>query len=222
LTAMRATPAEVADSLADLRRINRWFWGELAPRAGRMVEQVAQRARRPASFCRYLRVAAGSGLRFRAYAVRGCHGRAWQFGWIVTLLDRNCFPRRPTVGRSICPAMPWRCPFRKRQFSTLVELRDSSHHPSILPSNWSSSSNEGLRVCRRAVLINDLISTSPCIWRWSNAGPRRSIAAGSRGTTRLLPVRQRPTTREGNGRAYAQDACREHRDPHLLLISDGR
>ncbi len=139
------TPAEVADSLADLRRINRWFGGARTTR--RMVEQVAQSTK--AASLSLLEVAAGSG--YVAHAVRDAMaGRGIRVD--VTLLDRTA-SHVGNGGRSIV-GDALALPFRNASFD-LVSCGLFAHH--LSPEQLVQFVNEGLRVCRRAVLINDLI-----------------------------------------------------------------
>jgi ubiquinone/menaquinone biosynthesis C-methylase UbiE len=139
------TPAEVADSLADLRRVNRWFGGTRTTR--RMVEYVAETTK--ASSLSLLEVAAGSGD--VAHAARDAlAGRGIPVD--VTLLDRNA-SHVGNGGRSIV-GDALALPFRNSSFD-LVSCGLFAHH--LSPEQVVQFVNEGLRVCRRAVLINDLI-----------------------------------------------------------------
>jgi len=139
------TPDEVAASLADLRRINRWFGGTHTTR--RMVKQIA-RTTNSASLS-LLEVAAGSGDVPRATrdSLAG-HGIRLD----ITLLDRVASHvgtgARSIVGDALA------LPFRDASFD-LVGCGLFAHH--LSPEQLVQFVTEGLRVCRRAVLINDLI-----------------------------------------------------------------
>ena len=139
------TPQEVASSLADLRWINRTFGGQSTTRS--MVERVAQSTgERNLSL---LEVAAGSGdvprAARRALADRG-------IVLTVTMLDRSASHvgngGRSVVGDALT------LPFRDASFD-LVSCGLFAHH--LPPEQVAQFVNESLRVCRRAVLINDLI-----------------------------------------------------------------
>lgn len=145
LDADAGTPQEVASSLADLRWINRTFGGQATTRA--MVEEVAQST--GARELSLLEVAAGSGdvpLAARnAMADRG-------IALTVTLLDRSAAHvgngGRSVVGDALV------LPFRDASFD-LVSCGLFAHH--LPPDEVVRFVNECLRVCRHAVLINDLI-----------------------------------------------------------------
>jgi len=139
------TPDEIQASLADLRRVNRWFGGTRTTR--RMVEYVAKTTK--ASSLSLLEVAAGSGE--VAYATRDLlAGRGIRVD--VTLLDRNA-SHVGNGGRSIV-GDALALPFRDSSFD-LVSCGLFAHH--LSPEYVVQFVNQGLRVCRTAVLINDLI-----------------------------------------------------------------
>ncbi|MGC2196681.1 MAG: methyltransferase domain-containing protein [Terriglobales bacterium] len=155
------TPAEVAASLADLRRINRWFGG--TGTTVRLVQQVAQAcgapgipARRtgempvPPSFpLSLLEVASGSG-----YVPRAARDRLAKDGihLDVTLLDRHASHvgngGRSVVGDALT------LPFRDSSFDVVSSVLFAHH---LFPDELVRFVEESLRVCRKAVLINDLI-----------------------------------------------------------------
>ena len=165
------TPAEIAASLADLRMINRWFGGvdtmvglvkrilvNEAPRDGGPGVLARQVGDKPVSLS-LLDVASGSG--YVPYAAReqllrqGIH-------LDVTLLDRigshfnrtgNVRASRTNGTRSVL-GNALRLPFRDSSFD-LVSSVLFVHH--LGPDELVRFVNESLRVCRRAVLINDLI-----------------------------------------------------------------
>lgn len=139
------TEAEVADSLLDLRWFNRWFGGTTTTR--KMIQHVAERAGRK-SFS-LLEVAAGSG--YVPHSARTTLRR----GGIqldVTLLDRVA-SHLSNGGRSIV-GDALALPFRDGSFD-LVGCGLFAHH--LSPERLVQFVNEGLRVSRCAVLINDLI-----------------------------------------------------------------
>jgi Methyltransferase domain len=139
------TPREVAASLADLRWFNRWFGGTCTTR--RMVEQIVQATK--ATSLSLLEVAAGSGD--VPHATRDAlAGRGIRLD--VTLLDRVA-SHVGNGGRSIVGDAT-ALPFRDASFD-LVGCGLFAHH--LSPEQLVQFVNEGLRVCRRAVLINDLI-----------------------------------------------------------------
>jgi ubiquinone/menaquinone biosynthesis C-methylase UbiE len=139
------TAVEVAASLGDLRRINQWFGGTQTTR--QMIERVARASGR--NSLSLLEVAAGSGhvphSARGALARRGIHLE-------VTLLDRAASHLgngdRSVVGDALA------LPFRDATFD-LVGCGLFAHH--LSPKQLVQFVNEGLRVCRQAVLINDLI-----------------------------------------------------------------
>jgi hypothetical protein len=139
------TPAEVAASLADLRMINRRFGGRETTL--RMVERVAQATQ--STSLSLLEVAAGSGdvpsWTRDSLAADGIR-------LDVTLLDRSA-SHVGNGGRSIV-GDALALPFRDASFD-LVGCGLFAHH--LSPDQLIRFMNEGLRVCRRAVLINDLI-----------------------------------------------------------------
>lgn len=139
------TPEEIADSLADLRRINRNFGG--AETTCAMVEEVAQAT--GAHQLSLLEVAAGSGD-VPSYAREKLSRRGVDLE--VTLLDRSAQHvgngGRSLVGDALA------LPFRDASFD-LVSCGLFAHH--LSPGELTRFANESLRVCRRAVLINDLV-----------------------------------------------------------------
>jgi ubiquinone/menaquinone biosynthesis C-methylase UbiE len=143
------TPDEIAASLSDLRRINRWFGG--AATTCWMVERAAQRL--AVSSVSLLEVAAGSGdvpeLIQRRLAGQG-------LSLDVTLLDR--VPSHLNGGAArIAKAVAGDAlalPFPDAAFD-LVGCGLFAHH--LAPSQIVTFVYEALRVCRVAVLINDLV-----------------------------------------------------------------
>jgi ubiquinone/menaquinone biosynthesis C-methylase UbiE len=135
----------VASSLADLRLVNRWFGGAATTYA--MVHHVSQQ--RGLSSLSLLEVAAGSGdvpkytqqkLQQRGIAVK------------LTFLDRS---RIHMNGNARCVAADaLALPFRNNSFD-LVSCGLFTHH--LAPGEVTAFAREALRVCRAAVVINDLI-----------------------------------------------------------------
>lgn len=144
LDADLGTPQEIQQSLADLRRVNRWFGGIRTTR--RLVQQVMrQTGRRHLSL---LEVAAGSGDIPLALA------RSAETEGVVlkvTLLDRSP-AHLDSRARSVA-ADARALPFPDRSFD-LVSCALFAHH--LEPAELLAFATEGLRVCRVAVLINDL------------------------------------------------------------------
>ena len=145
LDADAGTPAEVAASLGDLQRINLWFGG-IATTA-EMVGRVARETHR--SSLSLLEVAAGS--RYVLESVRrrlGTRGVRLE----VTLLDRSrshlSNGNRAVVGDALA------LPFQDASFD-LLSCNLFAHH--LSPQELVLFVDEALRVCRVAVLINDLV-----------------------------------------------------------------
>jgi hypothetical protein len=139
------TPAEVEASLGDLRLINRWFGG-VATTAD-MVDRVARSTKR-SSFS-LLEVAAGSG-----YVPETARHRLEQRGLHlqVTVLDR--VPSHLSNGHTAVAGDALALPFRDASFD-LVGCTLFAHH--LSPQDLVQFVDEALRVCRIAVLINDLV-----------------------------------------------------------------
>jgi ubiquinone/menaquinone biosynthesis C-methylase UbiE len=139
------TPAEVAASLSDLRRINRWFGGVATTED--MVEHVARTINQ--SSLSLLEVAAGSGYvpetARRRLNQRGVHLQ-------VTVLDR--VPSHLSNGHRAVAGDALALPFRAASFD-LLSCNLFAHH--LSPQELLQFVDEGLRVCRAAVLINDLV-----------------------------------------------------------------
>lgn len=139
------TPAEIAGSLADLRLINRWFGGAATTSA--MVEHVARKVN--ATTLSFLEVAAGSGD-VPEVARQQLQHRGLQLE--TTLLDRAHSHlkngKRAVVGDALA------LPFADGSFD-LIGCCLFAHH--LSPEQLKGFVVEALRVCRVAVLINDLI-----------------------------------------------------------------
>jgi len=140
------TPEEIAASLTDLNSINRRFGGISTTHA--LIAEVSRRtALRTISL---LEVAAGTGSVPEAVA-----GNLRQSGvdLTVTLLDRAASHLRNGNGRSVA-ADASSLPFSDNSFD-LVSSNLFLHH--LEPGEIVRFLDEGLRVCRIAVLVNDLV-----------------------------------------------------------------
>jgi ubiquinone/menaquinone biosynthesis C-methylase UbiE len=139
------TPQEVADTITDLRMFNRWFGGLSC--TSRLVEQVAREAK--TNSLSWLDVGAGGG-----YVPRTVRNRlsSRNIALDLTLLDRAATHlgngTRAVVGDALA------LPFGDASFD-LVSSELFVHH--LAPDQVVQFAQEGLRVCRRAFLINDLI-----------------------------------------------------------------
>lgn len=136
--------ADVQATLQDIGRVNRWFGGVATTQ--KMVERLARAS--AISHFSMLEVAAGSGelaeIVRQRLAQRGIN-------LDITLLDRarSHLPRDHGV---VADALA--LPFGDDAFD-LVTCNLFAHH--LQPEQLAQFVREGLRVCRRAVLINDLI-----------------------------------------------------------------
>jgi ubiquinone/menaquinone biosynthesis C-methylase UbiE len=139
------TPVEIAQSLGDLRRINRWFGGTATTEA--MIQRVAHEVK--AASLSLLEVAAGSGYVPEAACER-LKDRGLKLQ--VTLLDRA--PSHLNGGNRAIAGDALAIPVRNASFD-LVSCTLFAHH--LSPEQLVKFVNEALRVCRSAVLINDLI-----------------------------------------------------------------
>jgi ubiquinone/menaquinone biosynthesis C-methylase UbiE len=143
------TQDEIAASLADLRRINRWFGGVATTEW--MLRRVAQKLGKPSLSA--LDVASGSG-----YVPQACKQRLAKDGVKIeiTLLDRSRSHLRN--GHRAIAGDALALPFRDGSFD-VVSSGLFAHH--LGPPDLVRFVNEGLRVCRGAVLINDLVRCLP-------------------------------------------------------------
>jgi SAM-dependent methyltransferase len=140
------TAAEIAASLADLRHINDWFGGTRTTIA--LLRRVAG-----ASGCRQLsvlEVGAGTGdvplAAQRALTRQDVELR-------ITLMDR-VWSHLPAGGTASIAADALHLPFRDGAFD-VVSCSLFAHH--FEPDALQLFAREALRVCRHALLINDLI-----------------------------------------------------------------
>jgi len=139
------TPAEVASTLADLRMFNRWFGGVAV--TTRLVDRVVEKTK--SESLSLLDVAAGAG--YVPHLVRDQLAHRG-FRLEVTLLDRAASHVGNGGGSVVGDALA--LPFRDSSFD-LVCSELFVHH--LSPDQIVEFVREGLRVCRRALLINDLI-----------------------------------------------------------------
>lgn len=142
------TPAEVAASLGDLQTINSKFGGVTTTQA--MVEHVARKM--AATSLSHLEVAAGAG-----YVPGMVRERVQHAGLTlnVTLLDRvpSHLAKGDNGTRSVV-ADALELPFADSSFD-LVSCGLFAHH--LSPPQVVQFLKEALRVCRVAVLVNDLV-----------------------------------------------------------------
>jgi SAM-dependent methyltransferase len=140
------TEAEVAASLADLRRINDWFGGTRATTA--LLRHVARAS--DSQRLTVLEVGAGAGdVPLAAQRALAREGIELQ----VTLLDR-VWSHLPESGATAIAGDALHLPFRDDAFD-VMSCSLLAHH--FEPEELQLFAREALRVCRRAVLINDLI-----------------------------------------------------------------
>lgn len=140
------TTSEISTSLSDLNRINRWFGGIATTQS--LLERVVRHLE--ARSLSLLEVAAGAG------AVPAAVTAAFAKNGIqieVTLLDRASTHlkngnRRAVAGDALA------LPFSDASFD-VVSCSLFVHH--LTPGEVVQFINESLRVCRTAVLINDLV-----------------------------------------------------------------
>jgi SAM-dependent methyltransferase len=138
--------AEIAASLADLRRINNWFGGT------RTTISLLRRVVRASGHRRLsaLEVGAGAGdVPLAAQKALAQEGVELQ----VTLLDR-AWSHLPAHGTASLAGDALHLPFLDDTFD-VVSSSLLAHH--FGPDALRLMVHESLRVCRRAVLINDLI-----------------------------------------------------------------
>ncbi|MGA7459755.1 MAG: methyltransferase domain-containing protein [Candidatus Korobacteraceae bacterium] len=146
-------PDEVASSLADLRHVNDWFGGTRTTAA--LLRRVAAE-----SGCRKLSlldVGAGAGdLPQKAQRLLARKGLELK----VTLLDRT-WSHLPGNGVASVSGDALRLPFRDDAFD-VVSCSLFAHH--FQPDALRAFAGEALRVCRQALLVNDLIRSRLHLW----------------------------------------------------------
>jgi ubiquinone/menaquinone biosynthesis C-methylase UbiE len=142
------TPREVADSLDDLATINRRFGGISSSAA--LLRYVAGQT--PSNSLSLLEVAAGAGNTPRIVKEQL---RKDGIGLEITLLDRAASHMQGGKGNlSRVAGDALALPFGDDCFD-VVSCNLFVHH--LSPAEVVQFVGEGLRVCRRAVLINDLV-----------------------------------------------------------------
>jgi ubiquinone/menaquinone biosynthesis C-methylase UbiE len=138
-------PGEIAASLGDMSRINRWFGGVVTTR--KLIEHVA--ASTGQRHFRLLEVAAGFGevpkIASRQLARKGTT-------LDITHLDRARSHLPPGSRSVVADALA--LPFADNAFD-LVHCSLFAHH--LDPAELARFAAEALRVSRHAVLINDLV-----------------------------------------------------------------
>lgn len=142
------TPAEISASLADLRRINRWFGGLATTQS--LIERVASKlGTRSLSV---LEVAAGPSEVPELVRTK-MQKRRIEID--VTLLDRAAshFGNRSNGSRAVV-GDALALPFADASFDVVCSCLFAHH---LGPAELVQFVNDGLRVGRTAVLINDLI-----------------------------------------------------------------
>ncbi len=138
------SPEEIASSLRDLRRVNRWFGGISTTTF--LLDQAASRCG-PGS-TELLEVAAGDGYAIQQAALKRSNLRL-----SITALDRNASHIASDTKLSTVTGDALNLPFPDGSFD-LVSCALFLHH--LSPDEVVRFIREALRVCRRAVLINDL------------------------------------------------------------------
>jgi SAM-dependent methyltransferase len=140
------TPTEIADTLRDLRNINQWFGGTRTTIG--LLRQVAGKCR--TTGLSLLEIGAGQGdvplLARNSLAKSG-------ISLHVTLLDR-LWNHLPHNGTPSVVADAVHLPFRDESFDVIASSLFAHH---LAPDSLAIMMSEALRVCRRAVIINDLI-----------------------------------------------------------------
>ena len=140
------TPAEIATALSDLRNINQWFGGVDTTQS--MISQVARQA--GAASLSLLEVAAGAGY---VPLSAGARLRGSGLKVQVTLLDR-AHSHLNQNGNSAVAGDALALPFANESFD-VVSCCLFVHH--LEPGEIIQFVNEGLRVCRVGVIINDVV-----------------------------------------------------------------
>ena len=150
LDADLGAPAELDDSLRDLGHVNDWFGGTRTTTA--LLHRVA--AQSGDTELSLLEIGAGSGhVPLAAQRRLARAGLALQ----VTLLDR-LWTHLPRNGTPTVAGDAMRLPFRDGSFD-VVNCSLLVHH--FAPEAIPRLCTEGLRVARRALLINDLTRSRP-------------------------------------------------------------
>jgi ubiquinone/menaquinone biosynthesis C-methylase UbiE len=139
------TSAEIVASLSDLRRINRWFGGIAATEGliGRVAREINS------SSLSLLEVAAGSGY-VSEIARQRLANRGLRLD--LTLLERA--PSHLSNGNRAVVGNALALPFRDASFDLLC-CNLFAHH--LSPPELRQFVDDALRVCRIAVLIDDIV-----------------------------------------------------------------
>lgn len=154
----RGTPQQVADSLQDLRMFNRWFGGNAS--ATELLRRVAGRS---GSTDLTLVDVAGASGDVSAYATETLAGEGIRVR--TTVLDRAPSHLKRNGSPAVCGSA-LALPFRDASFD-VVSCSLFLHH--LEPPEISLFIRGALRVCRVAVVINDLRRTLPH-WLAAKAG----------------------------------------------------
>ena len=140
------SPAEIADALEDLGRIHRWFGGISTTEV--LVRRIVERSGKDK--LALLDVASGSGE--LPFAVRS-RLRRHNVELDLTLLDRAPSHLTGNGSTNVVVADAVAMPFPGRSFD-VVSSSLFVHH--LEPAQIVCFTNECLRVCRVAVIVNDL------------------------------------------------------------------
>lgn len=188
----RGTPQQVADSLADLRMFNRWFGGNST--TAELLRRVARRS--GIKQLSFLDVAGATGD-VTAHAAKALAREGVTLK--TTVLDRAPSHLGKNGSAAICGSA-LQLPFGDAAFD-VVGSSLFLHH--LEPPELSLFVSDALRVCRLAVIINDLRRALPH-WLAAKAG---TVIYKSSLTRHDAPVSVR--------RAYTQSELRQ------LLEQDG-
>jgi ubiquinone/menaquinone biosynthesis C-methylase UbiE len=140
------TPAEITTALSDLRNINQWFGG-----VGTTQSMIAEVARKNGtSSLSLLEVAAGAGFVPLSASARL---RESGLNLQVTLLDRAASHLNKN-GNFVVSGDALALPFANESFDVVSSCLFVHH---LEPQEIIQFVNEGLRVCRVAVIINDVV-----------------------------------------------------------------
>ena len=138
-------PLEAQTSLRDLCRINRWFGGVSTTRC--LIERAASATGQ--KHFSVLEVASGFGE-----VPREAGRQLTRTGITLDITDLDRVPSHLQRGHRGLVADAMALPFRDGSFD-LVSCSLFAHH--LEPTELAAFASEGLRVSRRALLINDLI-----------------------------------------------------------------
>jgi ubiquinone/menaquinone biosynthesis C-methylase UbiE len=139
------TPEEVSGTLTDLQMFNHWFGGTSC--TSHLVNQVVGHTK--STSLSWLDVAAGAG--YVPHSVRELFAQR-NVHLDITLLDRATSHIRDGMRAVVGDALA--LPFRDATFD-FVSSELFVHH--LMPDQVVQFAREALRVCRHALVINDLI-----------------------------------------------------------------